>query len=747
MLYTPEEIREIFDEYQRHRALNIPISRDLAERVRDASVGVKDYTYQLETSLNQLKSAGVGLFNKFKDGQEGASVYNDSMRAGADLLATFLKALGPLGVILGLVVKAGAEYVAAANEQSDALFDGYTKLTKFGAGFDTGLDGVYRVNQQLGYSTREVEKFVGILSKNRQVFPMFRGTVTRGVTAYGDLVDSLREFETEFRVLGLSVDDVNISVANYLQVQTMIGMSQRQDLDQLSRGAYNYIQQQMLVTRLTGQNADAQRAAEEQMNNNAVFQVVQRELRLKYQAAMAAEDTAEAARIQSQMNENRKLILMTPADAQKGLMDAMGGFVGASEDAQRSLLLMPEATRMAMEQRHRAVDILDVGSKESRERMDQFSNSLAALGLFEGVFGSYVGAREMDLLTTHQSLAAREAEAQAQIDERKQIKDSTSAIAATVVEQRRSREAFEDAINLGMNSATAAMRGLTAAANAAAQATGQIAGTTTPGRPTSGRPTTAVGTSAVGAAATTGAAPGAARPGSPQALLDLIGRVESRSDYNMLVGGRSKPELTNMTVLEVLKFQSSMRGLLGLESSAVGKYQIIQGTLSDLVKTGAVSLDEQFSPATQDRLAIALLNRRGYQRYLQGAMTVHEFADRVAMEWASFPMPNGRSFYAGVGSNKALVDRSTVVSTLQGYRFGGVAEGPDSGYVVELHGTEAVVPLPNGRSIPVDMPDFTAGVHAQTDAIVEQNSRLDDLIKIMRTRNQISEKILRAYQS
>ena len=215
----------------------------------------------------------------------------------------------------------------------------------------------------------------------------------------------------------------------------------------------------------------------------------------------------------------------------------------------------------------------------------------------------------------------------------------------------------------------------------------------------------------------------------------------------MLVGGRSKPELTNMTVLEVLNFQYSMRGSLGLESSAVGKYQIIQGTLSDLVKTGAVSLDEQFSPATQDRLAIALLNRRGYQRYLQGAMTVHEFADRVAMEWASFPMPDGRSFYAGVGSNKSLVDRNTVVSTLQGYRFGGVAEGPDSGYVVELHGTEAVVPLSNGRSIPVDMPDFTAGVHAQTDAIVEQNSRLDDLITIMRTRNQISEKILRAYQS
>jgi muramidase (phage lysozyme) len=717
---------------------------DPATVATTASQWAKDYTYQLETSLNQLKSAGVGLFNKFKDGQEGASVYNDSMRAGADLLATFLKALGPLGVILGLVVKAGAEYVAAANEQSDALFDGYTKLTKFGAGFDTGLDGVYRVNQQLGYSTREIEKFVGILSKNQQVFPMFRGTVTRGVTAYGDLVDRLREFETEFRVLGLSVDDVNHSVANYLQVQTMIGMSQRQDLDQLSRGAYNYIQQQMLVSRLTGQNADAQRATEEQMANNAVFQVVQRELRLKYQAAMAAEDTAEAARIQSQMNENRKLILMAPVDVQKGLMDAMGGFVGASEDAQRSLLLMPEATRMAMSQRHQGVDVLDVGSKEARERLNQFSNTLAALGEFDGVFGSYVGAREMDLLTTRQSLAARAEEAQTQIDERKRVKDSTAAFAATVVEQRRTRESFEDAINLGMNSATAAMRGLTAAANAAAQATGRVAGTPTPRSSTGGPPTPAAGTPAAGtpAAVSESQAP----KGSTQALLDLIGRVESRSNYNVLVGGRAEPQLTNMTVAEVLEYQQGMRSR-GHESTAVGKYQIIRSTLGDLVKTGAVSLDEQFSPATQDRLAIALLNRRGYQRYLQGALTVHEFADSVAMEWASFPMPNGRSFYAGVGSNKALVDRSTVVSTLQGYRFGGVAEGPDSGYVVELHGTEAVVPLPNGRSIPVDMPDFSAGVRAQRDAIAEQNSRLDDLITIMRTRNQISEKILRAYQS
>lgn len=39
----------------------------------------------------------------------------------------------------------------------------------------------------------------------------------------------------------------------------------------------------------------------------------------------------------------------------------------------------------------------------------------------------------------------------------------------------------------------------------------------------------------------------------------------------------------------------------------------------------------------------------------------------------------------------------------RGYSQGGVADGPTAGYPAVLHGREAVIPLPNGRSIPVDM--------------------------------------------
>lgn len=45
------------------------------------------------------------------------------------------------------------------------------------------------------------------------------------------------------------------------------------------------------------------------------------------------------------------------------------------------------------------------------------------------------------------------------------------------------------------------------------------------------------------------------------------------------------------------------------------------------------------------------------------------------------------------------------------YSDGGISDGPTSGYPAVLHGKEAVVPLPNGRSIPVDMKGGTGNVN------------------------------------
>jgi muramidase (phage lysozyme) len=212
---------------------------------------------------------------------------------------------------------------------------------------------------------------------------------------------------------------------------------------------------------------------------------------------------------------------------------------------------------------------------------------------------------------------------------------------------------------------------------------------------------------------------------APTKILDLIGRAESGGNYNILVGGKTNADLTNMTIAQVLEYQNSMIQQ-GHESTAVGKYQIVQGTLRGLLKQGVVSPNETFSPSTQDKLAVALLNELGWSKFQSGNMSADQMADAIAQVWAGFPTASGRSFYQGIGSNKATVGRQEVLSALNDApkaRDGGMFRGPKSGYPAVLHGHEAVIPLRNG-AVPVMMPAL--------DELVSSNRAVDAQVQVLR---------------
>lgn len=210
-------------------------------------------------------------------------------------------------------------------------------------------------------------------------------------------------------------------------------------------------------------------------------------------------------------------------------------------------------------------------------------------------------------------------------------------------------------------------------------------------------------------AAPAGGGKSTAPSGQPSAfniskLLNFLGQKEAQGQYDMLVGNKQYGPLTSMTVAEVLKFQDKMisgQGPTGKhESTAVGKYQIIRETLNGLVASGVLKPGDIFNSGTQDRAATALLKQRGMNAFQSGKISLEQFADRVAQEWASMPMANGKSYYAGKGSNKALVDRQEYLAAFA--RDGGIFDGPKSGYAATLHGHEAVIPLKDG-AVPVSM--------------------------------------------
>jgi hypothetical protein len=88
-----------------------------------------------------------------------------------------------------------------------------------------------------------------------------------------------------------------------------------------------------------------------------------------------------------------------------------------------------------------------------------------------------------------------------------------------------------------------------------------------------------------------------------------------------------------------------------------------------------------------------------------------------------------------VGGLKGLYD-----TTLGEYAEGGIADGPKSGYSATLHGTEAVVPLPDGKNIPVSL---DTGL---TSAVQTQTGVLQDILRAMKDNNSLTSGILQASQ-
>lgn len=157
-----------------------------------------------------------------------------------------------------------------------------------------------------------------------------------------------------------------------------------------------------------------------------------------------------------------------------------------------------------------------------------------------------------------------------------------------------------------------------------------------------------------------------------KALLDVIAEKESNKNYNAYFSkpnNRTKPKLTDMSVNEVLAWQKDFLARTGLESSAAGKYQIVSGTLRGLTRRLGIKGSEKFDPAMQDRMGIELLKRRGLAKYLSGRIKAEHFANQLAMEWAALPVvtgPNkGRSYYAGVGSNKAGITVQAIMAAVK----------------------------------------------------------------------------------
>jgi hypothetical protein len=140
------------------------------------------------------------------------------------------------------------------------------------------------------------------------------------------------------------------------------------------------------------------------------------------------------------------------------------------------------------------------------------------------------------------------------------------------------------------------------------------------------------------------------------------GRIVGSTHNAASILGRN---LTDMTIGEVMGHQSSSPRRL----FAAGRYQIIPDTLKGILPSSGLTARDPFSPQNQDRLGLALIQRRKPAwDYLTGKSANRDAALlALAQEWASLPDPRtGNSFYGS--GNRAQHTVAQVAAALDAAR-------------------------------------------------------------------------------
>jgi hypothetical protein len=89
-----------------------------------------------------------------------------------------------------------------------------------------------------------------------------------------------------------------------------------------------------------------------------------------------------------------------------------------------------------------------------------------------------------------------------------------------------------------------------------------------------------------------------------------------------------------------------------------------------------------------------------------------------------------------VGASQGIPGQAAINAT-KGKALGGISTGPVSGYSETLHGTEAVVPLADNRSIPVSLDSSSI-----TAAVNQQSGILAEILRAMQNNNSLTSQIV-----
>jgi hypothetical protein len=242
---------------------------------------VDDSTSALRSMANAAGSLAGGVLSLFTQTISGAiGVATNLVKAfgdGTGTMTDMVSQVPLIGSILGMFTG----YL-------DNTLTVFQQLSSSGASFNNNLT---ELRVSAAGARVSLESFASLIGGNTENLAAFGGTVTQGAAQFGRVRRAMRAHEGDLLAMGMTFEEINESIMDYMAVNRAGSRAQQQDAAQLAAHSASYSKNLMTLSKLTGQDVKAQREKLAAQQNDIAFQMrlarLSPEERAKVQAGLA----------------------------------------------------------------------------------------------------------------------------------------------------------------------------------------------------------------------------------------------------------------------------------------------------------------------------------------------------------------------------------------------------------------------------------------------------------------------------
>lgn len=213
-----------------------------------------------KNAISSLASFGDALLST----EKGFGKFSGSLGSAGDAAFELGKSFGLLGTVIGAIIKVGTSVGEMFLQQADAQNNFVTEVYKMGGISGQSSENLTDLAREAGYSASELDKLTPSLKAAGRGLATLGNSTGDGTTALLKLFNVGNETEKEFFRLGYTLDELNKTQADYIELQRISGVNLRtKDLQdekvraQLQKQSLDYAKNLRELSDLTGKSAEA----------------------------------------------------------------------------------------------------------------------------------------------------------------------------------------------------------------------------------------------------------------------------------------------------------------------------------------------------------------------------------------------------------------------------------------------------------------------------------------------------------